>query len=232
MRWLPLCGETIHFLASCYWLANICKHPKKYSQPLFWGDTPRSWFRRALQHRVRDCAQEFYFSSFKFEIWTFSKVSPPIPAVFTVFPDVWLRSNPHSRVQGTSRPPSVRSGSSSPSPCRPRCISRFGTESPTAAGRRGRERGELVEIGWNHLRSYLQTLGDVSDWFSIFQCRQLVPKSSIPLFDEMQVGVRSYFLLTWDNMVWDWESDIQWFSRRLAQDENQNYAAHIQVISW
>jgi len=42
------------------------------------------------------------------------------------------RSHPHSRVQGTSRPPSVRSGSSSRSPCRPRCISRFGTESPTA----------------------------------------------------------------------------------------------------
>lgn len=42
------------------------------------------------------------------------------------------RSHPHSRVQGSSRPPSVRSGSSSRSPCRPRCISRFGTESPTA----------------------------------------------------------------------------------------------------
>ena len=134
---------------------------KKYSQPLFWGDTPRSWFCRAFQHRVRDCAQEFYFSQIfsDLKFGPFRKFLHLFPVVFAVFLDVFVWGATHIPVfrelldlhrWGQVRVLEVRAGPAA---------------SHASAQSRLQQLGEGEGEGGNPLRlvEVLQTLGDVSD---------------------------------------------------------------------
>ncbi len=180
MRWLPLCCETIinHPSFGCYCLAKILR-----SASLCFEVTPRDHDFAELSNIVSEIVPRsfIYLSDLKSGL---TKVCPPIPLVLHCFrmflsaeepPTFPCPGNFSTSISeagrhlftkpgsGAPRDRTVRSGSSSRSPCRPRCISRFGTESPTAAGLEGKGGPlRLVETSYFILKLF----GDVSHRFS------------------------------------------------------------------
>lgn len=92
MRWLPLCGEAINFLASCYCLANILL--VRSTPSLGFEVTPRDHDFAELSNIVSEIVpRSFIFLRFFSDLKSgpFLKVSrTPIPFVFAAFLDVFV----------------------------------------------------------------------------------------------------------------------------------------------